>query len=301
MEKFACLRSMTGFAKASRSINSVLVDVEVRAVNGRFLDVKIRSQRLDGNLEMRIRDIIKRSHYRGKIEVAISLTAEACEAALDESQFNQIDSMVSAYTALCRRYGAREEGLGYFLTSLLLSRRVEGGEIPTVDGVTEDAICEVVEEASKRLHDSRFKEGQGLYEDVSKRLEEVERIVEKIFEMSGDLPQIIRTRLRERLTALDASVPLESTRIEQEALLLADRADISEELARLKIHLARCMVLLTPSESKAVGREIDFVIQEIGREVNTIGSKVQHAIVQGLVIDAKSELEKIREQVQNIE
>ncbi len=301
MEKFACLRSMTGFAKATRSINSVLVDVELRAVNSRFLDVKIRSQRLDGNLEMRVRDVIKRSHYRGKIEVSINLAVEAVEATLDESQFNQIDSMVSTYTALCRRYGAKEESLGHFLTSLLLSKRIDGGDLPVLDEVMEDAICEVSEEASKRLHESRLKEGQGLYKDVSGRLKEVERIVEKIVEMSGDLPQTIRTKLKERLALLDADVPLESTRIEQEVLLLADRADVSEELARLKIHLARCMVLLNPSESRAVGREIDFVIQEIGREVNTIGSKVQHAVVQGFVIDAKSELEKIREQVQNIE
>lgn len=301
MRKTVGVRSMTGFAKSSRSANSVTIDVELRALNSRYLEVYFRGLRLDGHQEKYLRDVIKQKHFRGKIEVAVAIAFDASAPLVDESQFARVDNLVAAYTTLCKRYGAKGDGLTEFISALVLSGQGETDRRPEMTEVIQESLYEVIEEASELLSQSRQKEGAGLCEDVSRRLGEIGRVAGKISGVNSGLPEAIRAKLGIRLKLLESEIRLDPSRLEQEALLLADRADVSEELARLKIHLDRCMLRLQSSDFKAIGRELDFIVQEIGREINTIGSKIQDAEVQGMVIDAKSELEKIREQVQNIE
>ena len=295
------VRSMTGFAKASQVVGAVSLDVELRGVNSRYLDLHFRGLRLDGAQERRVREIIREKHFRGKIEVVINLSQHVSKETLDEDNLKRIDALIEVFTSLCKRYGAGDDGLSHFLSSLLLTGAAGSKTDPSIEGKTEEVLFELIEVASSGLHESRCLEGSGLYHDVFPRLEKLTKISQTIRTSNDSMPEEVRARLRRRLEALCSDINFDSVRLEQEALILADKSDVSEELARLKIHVERCMIILQTEEYGPIGRQLDFVVQEIGRELNTIGSKAQDASMQGCVIDAKSELEKIREQVQNIE
>jgi uncharacterized protein (TIGR00255 family) len=161
------------------------------------------------------------------------------------------------------------------------------------------ALQPAVSEALAGLSDMRAREGLALGQDLAGRLERLRATVGSIKTASGALPTRAARRLQDRLAALAGEVSLDPARLAQEIALLAERLDVSEELVRLETHLQHLARLL--EDSGASGRKMDFVIQEIGRELNTVGSKVQDAEIAGLVIEGKAELEKIREQAQNIE
>lgn len=295
------VRSMTGFARASRVMGAVSIDVEVRGLNSRYLDIHFRGLRLDGAQERRAREILRQKHFRGKIEIVVNLSEVGSKDTLDEEKMERIDTLIGMYTSLCKRYGARDDGLSQFLSSLLLTGAVNPKAEHKLEGKIEEVLFEIIEATSLGLHESRCLEGSALYHDIFLRLENLTRISQQMRAGNSCMPEEVRARLRRRLEALCSDISFDSVRLEQEALILADKADVSEELARLKIHTERCMLTLQTEEYVSIGRQLDFVVQEIGRELNTIGSKAQDASMQGYVIDAKSELEKIREQVQNIE
>lgn len=295
------VRSMTGFATASRVVDGVSLDVELRGLNSRYLDIHFRGVRLDGAQERRIRDVLRQAHFRGKIDIVVSLTEVAFKETLDGEKLEHIDTLVSMYTSLCKRYGAGDAGLSRFLSSLLLGGATGFKTELKVQGGLEDALFDLIEATSLGLHESRSVEGSGLYEDIVARLGHLSNLARDMVATNEGMRESVFTRLRMRLEAFCSDIHFDESRLEQEALILADKADVSEELVRLKIHIERCMVTLQTQEYAAIGRQLDFIVQEIARELNTIGSKAQDATMQGLVIDAKSELEKIREQVQNVE
>jgi uncharacterized protein (TIGR00255 family) len=279
--------------------HGVELDVEVRSVNHRFLDVVVKGPRCYSSFERDIKTIFQKLHRRGRIEVSISRRA-VVDASDGDVLPSSVDRYIKLYGAACKRYGLSTDSLGAFLGQILLRE----GSLPDegVD-IAEDEVAvllRVVEEGSEALSVMRESEGAGLYTDLSKRLDILEKHVNSVQGMSGAAPARLRERLVERIRLIAPEVRVDEQRFAAEVAFLSDRIDLSEELARARIHLAAFREALQ-GESDGVGRKLDFLTQEIGREFNTIGSKAQDAAIQGVVVDAKAELERIREQVQNIE
>ncbi len=298
-QKGESLRSMTGFSRVSFGGHGVELDVEVRSVNHRFLDVVVKGPRCYSSFERDIKTIFQKLHRRGRIEVSISRRAVG-DASDGDLLPPSIDRYIKLYGAACKRYGLSTDSLGAFLGQILLregSLTDESGYLPE-DEVA--VLLRVVEEGSEALSVMRESEGAALYTDLSKRLDILERHANSVQGMSGAAPARLRERLAERIRLIAPEVRVDEQRFAAEVAFLSDRIDISEELARTRIHLAAFREALK-GESDGVGRKLDFLTQEIGREFNTIGSKAQDAAIQGVVVDAKAELERIREQVQNIE
>jgi uncharacterized protein (TIGR00255 family) len=298
-QKAATVRSMTGFSRVSFGGHGVELDVEVRSVNHRFLDVVVKGPRIYTSFERDIKAIIQKLHRRGRIEVSIARRTVATGGDVDVLPAS-IDRYVKLYGAACRKYGLSNESLGAFIGQVLLR---EGNAADEGLDVAEEEVAvllRVVDEASEALSVMRESEGAGLVADILKRLSGLEKFVAQIERVKGAAPTRLRERLLERIALLSPDINVDPQRFAAEVAFLSERIDISEELARLGIHLSGFKDGLK-GDSDGVGRKLDFLTQELGREFNTIGSKAQDAEIQGLVVEAKAELERIREQVQNIE
>jgi uncharacterized protein (TIGR00255 family) len=290
---------MTGFSRVSFGGQGIELDVEVRSVNHRFLDVVVKGPRCYSILERDVKSIFQRLHRRGRIEVSITrrLVIDGGEAYVLPAA---VDRYVKLYGAACKRYGLSTDSLGAFIGQVILR---EGNLVDEGDQVPEEevaALLRVVDEASEALSVMRESEGAALRSDLSKRLDMLEGHMRSIQGMSGVAPARLRERLEERIRLIAPDIRVDEQRFAAEVAFLSDRIDISEEIARAAIHLSAFREALK-GEPEGVGRKLDFMTQEIGREFNTIGSKAQDATVQGVVVEAKAELERIREQVQNIE
>lgn len=298
-QKASTVRSMTGFSRVSFGGHGVEIDVELRSVNHRFLDVVVKGPRIYASFERDIKAIIQKLHRRGRIEVSIARRAISNAGEVDVLPAS-IDRYVKLYGAACRKYGLSTDSLGAFIGQVLL--REGNGADEGLDVAEEEVavLLRVVDEASEALSVMRESEGAGLVSDVHKRLSALERSVQSIERLRDGAPARLRERLLERVTLLAPDIKVDPQRFAAEVAFLSERIDISEELSRLAIHVSGFKDALK-GESEGVGRKLDFLTQELGREFNTIGSKAQDAGIQGLVVDAKAELERIREQVQNIE
>ena len=293
------LRSMTGFSRVSFGGHGMELDVEVRSVNHRFLDVVVKGPRCYASFERDIKNIFQRLHRRGRVEVSITRRS-VVDGGDSEVLPTSVDRYVKLYGAACKRYGISTDSLGTFIGQVILR---EGNLVDEGSLVPEEEVgvlLRVVDEASEALAVMRESEGAALHGDLSKRLEFLEGQVSAIHGMSAVAPARLRERLIERIRLIAPDVRVDEQRFAAEVAFLSDRIDTSEELSRAGIHLAAFKEALK-GDAEGVGRKLDFLTQEIGREFNTIGSKAQDAAVQGLVVEAKAELERIREQVQNIE
>lgn len=294
------VKSMTGFAKVARSVDGADFDIEVKSVNSRYLEVNLKSQLKPNVLERDIRSIFQKHHSRGRIDVFINRRVSAQES-VDASSIEALDPLVSSYMRVCKRYGAGSAGLAQFLASLVLRGEQGGFEQRELTDEEIGVVCALADQVSNALAESRLIEGKALVADVAPRIEQLERFVANIRQHVVGAPERVRERLLARVRQLEPEIVVDKERMALEVALLADRVDVTEELSRLGIHLGQFIGCLSNPGPQGVGRKLDFLTQEIGRELNTVGSKAQDAVVQGFVVDAKAELEKIREQVQNIE
>jgi uncharacterized protein (TIGR00255 family) len=291
---------MTGFAKVGGSVSDVEIDVEVKAVNHRFLEVALRGVPKVGVLERELKGLFQNLHSRGRIEVVVTRRV-SIERQRGAEQLGSLDSLVTVYLAACKRYGARVDDLAQFIGQAILKERL-GDEQPSEISDQEGALLEeLITRASIELFDSRKREGAALVKDIQGRLKQLINLRRSIEKQMSGASKRVSARLKERISALAPEIKVNPDRLAVEVALLAERVDVSEELVRLGIHVDQFGTLLKAGEPSGIGRKLDFLTQEIGRELNTIGSKAQDGVVQGLVVEAKSELEKIREQVQNIE
>ena len=290
---------MTGFSRVSFGGHGVELDVEVRSVNHRFLDVIVKGPRNYASFERDIKTIFGRLHRRGRIEVSITRRSVAAPGEL-EALPASVDRYVSLYGAACKRYGISPDSLGAFLGQVILreGNLTEDGGVVLEDEVA--ILLRVVDEASEALSVMRESEGGALHLDLTKRLQALEERISSIQGISGSSPARLRERLMERVRLIVPDIRVDEQRFAAEVAFLSDRIDISEEISRASIHIAAFRDALK-GDAEGVGRKLDFLTQEIGREFNTIGSKAQDAAIQGIVVEAKAELERIREQVQNIE
>ncbi len=295
------VRSMTGYGRGKSVVDGSAVTVEIRSENHRFLDVKLRGATLSPKHEEQMRKAISGALTRGSVSVSIRLGSQASSSELTVDTACAV-RVHDELRALATAVGKDEE------IPLSLIVRQPGVLVPTTAKDDEErlaALGQCVLEAStialRELVEMRETEGAALLVDIETRLETLRGLAVKLGELAKLGPEQAQTRLRERIDKLlkGGQVEVDEQRIAQEVAVLADKLDVTEELVRLDSHFEQLAALAR--ESDPVGRKLDFLVQELGREFNTVTSKSQSASVARLVVDAKAELEKIREQVQNVE
>lgn len=292
------IKSMTGFARSEKAGENIEVVTEIRSYNSKNLDVNLRIPHDYLSLEEKIRRLISDRISRGRIEIRIEIKNNANnvrEFEIDEGK------AAAYYNALMRLKNILKIDSGI---SLDIISGVEGvikpagivkdieAEWPLIEDSLKDALC--------RLEEMRKKEGEFIAGDFISRFGIIEKALSRIENESRSLPLFYMERLKERISLLAGdTVELDAGRIAQEAAFLADRCDISEEIVRTKSHIIQFNMIMNSGEP--AGRKLNFLLQELNREFNTMGSKTEKALVSHTIVDVKSEIEKIREQVQNIE
>lgn len=291
------VRSMTGFGKASCTYQDQEISIELSAVNHRYLDCSFRLGNSWASLEPVFKNIVRKYLSRGKIQITVNRRKASTSA-----QSVRLDAgLARQYLEASRELAAMmgEEG-SLSLDTLAGMDGVIYQEEPDADlEEVEQVLTGAIEEALGKLNTMRETEGAALNEDIRHR---IQLMRDSLAEVETRLPQLNvkhEERLRARIQELASDVSITQERIAIEVALLADKGDVTEETVRLRTHLAHMEELLESDE--AVGRRLDFLSQEIQREVNTLGVKTRDCEVAKYVLDMKGELEKIREQVQNIE
>lgn len=294
------MRSMTGFAAASADDDRGLVTVTIRAVNHRFLDLQVRLPPPLAELEPRVRALVQRHLARGRVELQASLQPRAAAAPVVELN----DGFVQALTAALE--AARAAGLVQGpLTPGDLLRLPQAISIreraPEVEGgaVWGEVVDAVVTKALTALDEMRTREGEHLEADLSGRKRGLGALLDAVVAAAEAGRVHLEARLLERARELSGSLPIDQALLSQEVVRAAQRSDISEEVTRFRAHLDHWDALTSGAEP--CGRKLDFLLQEMNREVNTIGSKADGLQVSEHIIAMKAELERMREQVQNVE
>jgi uncharacterized protein (TIGR00255 family) len=308
------LMSMTGFGRAVIETRGRRVVVEVRSVNHRNLDVKVRGRSLPAAAEIEIIRAVRAALVRGSVQVTVEEeNGERHEREGEGTpEARTLERVRAAHRALEQL--RLELGLGarVDLATAVGFLRLERDRLPEAPApLSWEALAPAVNEALAALVEARAREGGLLATELAGRTEQLAVIAARLADTTRPLAERAARRLAERLSAalaavghaIGATAALDPARLAQEAALLADRLDVSEELARFEAHRSRMAELLKTAEGGqgGIGRTLEFLLQELGRELNTLGSKAQDAEVSALVIAGKAELEKIREQAQNIE
>lgn len=290
------MNSMTGYGRGEATNREIAVVVEMKSVNNRFLDVQLRVPREYLLLEPRIVERLKRDLVRGRIEVFVRRTA------LEGSQQVQPDpalaeSYLKAMLAVAQRLQRPPEELS--LALVLAQPGVLTVTDREADALSEwDLVSTALEAALGELQQMRATEGRALQEDLGRHLDALLRLRAEVASVAEGVAERLKSRLDGRLQRLLAD-RVDPGRLAQEAAVLADKADISEELARLESHVAQFSEALAAAEP--VGRKLDFLLQELHREINTIGSKSAEHPVSARVVEMKSVAERMREQAANVE
>jgi uncharacterized protein (TIGR00255 family) len=283
---------MTGFGRALADAAQGRLRVEIRSVNHRGLDLKVRAPQPDAYCEAEIGRAVRAAVERGAVTVHVREEAPPARAGIDEARVRQVHAALEHLRA--------DLGIAEPVGLTAVAAFMATGGAPGLEG---EALWEVlrpaVDRALAELTATRRREGAALTEDIRARVGQLRVLVTQVQAAAAPVAERFARRIEDRLAALRDQPGFEPARVAQEAALMAERLDVSEELVRLGTHLGHLDELM--GASGAVGRKLDFVIQEIGRELNTIGSKAQDAKVAGLIIEGKAELEKVREQAQNIE
>lgn len=288
---------MTGFGRCLESVDGKTIIVEIKSVNHRYFEFSSRVPRSCGYLDEKLKSFIQGKVSRGKIDVGVSIQSDSVS---DEKI--EVNSEVAKGYITALRSANEELGLEDDLT---LSRIMRLPDIFDVKKIEEDEetvwneVKSVAEKALERFIAMREAEGEKMREDILSRLDYITGLVEKIEKKSPETTEKYRKKLFDKISEVLKDTNVDEQRILTEAAIFSEKTAVDEETVRLRSHINQCREMLSMNE--AVGRKLDFLIQEFNREANTIGSKCQDIEITKVVVDLKSEIEKIREQVQNIE
>jgi uncharacterized protein (TIGR00255 family) len=284
---------MTGFGRGQREEGGVRATCEVKTLNHKGLDIKVRLAREASALEPAVVLLVKGKLERGRVDLAIDI-----EGGHDQSiDAAAVTATVLEVRALCAALGVPGELTpGDVVRVALGAHRREGA--PNVDALA-PAILGAVDDALVALREARAAEGAHLAAALEARLAAIDDLRLRLAVRAADAPARLADKLKARLEAI--AIPLDPARVAQEAALLADRADVHEELERLEAHVTHARDVLGAAATSSAGRKLDFLCQELLREANTLGSKCQDAPTAHLVVELKTEIERLREQVQNAE
>ena len=296
------MKSMTGFASLTHEDDRATIGITLRAVNHRFLDVQMRMPQSLADLESRVRGLLQKRLSRGRVELSISVQLR--HATTPTVELN--DEFANALSAAIDR--ARERGLvsGTLTPGDLLrlpqaitvrERAIEPD--PAVEAQLAASVHAAVEQALADLDAMRIREGEHLRVDLDGRTQTLAELIGGLVGAANEGRGDLEARLQERVREISAELPVDQAMVAQEVVRAAARSDISEEVTRFRAHLAHWDALTESDEP--CGRKLDFLLQEMNREVNTIGSKADGLRVSELIINAKAELEKMKEQVQKVE
>jgi uncharacterized protein (TIGR00255 family) len=296
------IKSMTGFASLTHEDERATLGVTVRAVNHKFLDLQLRVPQSLAELEPRVRSLLQKRLARGRVELSISVQLRnptALSVELNEDFANALAVVVER---------ARERGLvtgtltpGDLLRhpQAIVVRDRPAETDPVVEAQLGSSVEASVEQALADLDAMRVREGDHLRADLEARRLMLAELIERLMSAADEGRVAVEARLRDRTAEISAQLPVDQAMLAQEIVRAAARSDISEEVTRFRAHLAHWVALADSSEP--CGRKLDFLLQEMNREINTVGSKADGLHVSELIITAKAELEKMREQVQNVE
>lgn len=291
------IKSMTGFGRGEHEEFGRSYIVEIKSVNHRYSDISVKLPKQLSYLEDTIRKFVSEHISRGKIDVYIT-----------QDKYSEDEIRVTVDHALASSYikALHELRDTYKLEDdVSVSNVSKFPDLLTVDRVEDDkdkvwnTLSAAIEESLENLTKMREMEGRKLFEDLSNRAKYIKSVVDEINKRSPVVVQEYKTKLEERIKQLLGDIPVDETRLAQEVAIFADKSSITEEVVRLYSHLDQLLSIL--NEDVPVGRKLDFLVQEMNREINTIGSKASDIIITRYVVEVKSEIEKIREQIQNIE
>lgn len=292
------IRSMTAFAKSSYEGKEFTLDVFIRTYNHRYLDINLKLPIELLHLEGDLRALTSKHLSRGRVEMTVKATI--LKEGIYSVFINKalVDQLVEETKDIQKRHGDLSE---VEIASLL---RIPGmveiqTDVQKINPETLQDIKEIVETSLTSLVEMRKQEGKILAQDIQDRLDSLESLVQTVEAESKNYPNEVRARLERNLKEIWESCGMDSSRFLQEIAYYSERSDVTEELVRIRSHILQCRSLLQKTE--AIGRKLDFLLQEFLREINTIGSKCNLLTVSQAVIEMKTEVEKIREQVQNVE
>ena len=291
------MRSMTGFGRSEAEKDGRKMTIEIKSVNHRFLDVNIRMPRTLGFAEEGIRKAVKSRLARGRVDIFVNYTSLGEDAKKAEADMGLIKSYLEA-----ARYAAKQTGLE---DDLALSHIIRVPDAIVVEEAQEDEelqtalVQQALAGALTALADMRAREGKALMGNINECLDGLEGVVDTVRGRTGYVAEEYSEKLKTRITELLSGTDIDETRFNTEIAYIADKADVTEEIVRLQTHITQFRK--ASGKGEAMGRKLDFIVQEMNRELNTIGSKSQDIPITDAVIEGKSLVEKIREQVQNIE
>ena len=290
------VKSMTGYGRAEETFNGCTITVELRSVNNRYLDCNVRIPRLYLFAEDAIKTQVQNVISRGKVDVFVTLDSAGAEKVQVSVNKPVADGYYAALKQLAADYGLAEDISVSLLSRfpVLLAEKAE----EDMEQMAQD-ICSVTEQALADFDQMRTREGERLKEDILTRAAAIEDKVSLVEQRSPQTVAEYRAKLEARMNEVLSNTQLDPARILTEAAIFADKVAVDEETVRLRSHISQLREML--SKGGATGRKLDFLIQEFNREANTIGSKCSDLEITGQVVDIKAEIEKIREQVQNIE
>ena len=291
------IRSMTGYGRAEKTIDGREITVEMRAVNNRYLDLNVKLPRVFGFAEDAVKSVVKKNVARGKMDVFITVNVTSDESMRISLNKPVLEGYLAALGSIAADYGVRDDVSVMSLARLPDVFVVEKQE-EDEQKLTDD-ILSVVQEALDKFNAMREKEGAAMEQDLRSRARTVLSLVEKIEARSPITLAEYRARLTQKMQEVLGQTNIDESRILQEAAVYADKIAVDEETVRLRSHLNQLDQMLT--NGGAIGRKLDFLLQEFNREANTIGSKGNDIEQARTVVELKAELEKIREQTQNIE
>lgn len=290
--------SMTGYGRAIKESGNFQVTVEMRAVNHRFSEVSVRMPKQFFFLEDKLKKIISRTVKRGKVDVFVHVQGEWLTSRHLSVDWELLGQYYEAYEKMTNLF---DSSRSFPADQLLLHEEVV--EVQEADDVSEEmvnTILSATEDATQRLKEMREKEGQSLSHDLATRIERLSSWNQQLKTIAPTIQELYRERLIKRVKEFVAgNLDIDEARILTEVAIYADKSDIQEEITRIDSHLKQFGQII--QQAGVVGRKLDFIVQELNREINTIGSKANDLTISETVVNMKSELEKIREQVQNIE
>ena len=291
------VRSMTGFGREHRIIGGREYLVEIRSVNSRYYEFNAKLPRAYMYLEEKLKTLIKGKISRGKVEISLSVYNISGKETAVSVNDGVVENYITALRAAGEKFGLMDD-----LTLSSVFRMTDAFNVVRAEEDEEEiwsAVKDVAEAALARFVEMRETEGEKMKADVLEKLSNIEAMIEKVCEYSPDNVRAYREKLTAKMTEILGDKQIDEQRILLEAGLFAEKTAVDEETVRLKSHFSQFRSMLDSPEP--IGRKLDFLVQELNRETNTIGSKAQDIRVTRIVVDVKSEIEKIREQIQNIE
>lgn len=290
------IKSMTGFGRGEASQDNITFSVDIKTVNHRYSDISVRMPRMVSPLEEKVREYIGSKLNRGKIDIYINYDSfgQDTKVKLDT---NLASAYVDSLNTLKQQFGIKDDISLSLLTRFpdILKLETEEKDLDFLWSILYSAI----EQAVESLVDMRSREGERLCKDMVEKLDSIMATIDEIKAKSPDLIEVYKNKLYDKIKEMTKDIQLDENRLLTEVAIFADKSSIDEEIVRLKSHIEEFRSTLYVKGT--IGKRLDFVVQEMNREVNTIGSKSSDLGIVNNVIAMKTEIEKIREQVQNIE